>query len=347
MSHELEQYSDGTTAFVAGGNQDAWHQLGTVLPGGLTAEQVMTHAHLGGWDVRKKQVSVPVLTMTEHGVGETMTEIPGQYVTVRTHPVTGVEEIIGLEGGHAGRIGEVYKPFQNERLTDYLQALTDESGAIFDTAGSMRGGADVFVTMKMPNSMLIGGVDRVDLNIAILNNHTGNRAITGLVSPTRVVCANTQRAALRNAESSFKIRHTENAGDRVHQARENLGLTFKYMEEFEVEAEKMIQTSMGIDAFRMVCTEIWKPLPELATGRSKTIAANRESTLDRLFLHADTNALIRGTRWAAYQAVTEYLDHEAPVHGKTTVAKAMNRAVRSIDGAVVDTKQRAFALLSI
>ena len=89
--------------------------------------------------------------------------------------------------------------------------MTDESGAFLDTAGSMRGGADVFVTMRLPKTMLVGGVDELDVNIAILNNHTGDRAITGLITPTRIVCANTQRAALANATASFKIRHTDGA----------------------------------------------------------------------------------------------------------------------------------------
>jgi hypothetical protein len=47
-----------------------------------------------------------------------------------------------------------------------------------------------------------------------------------------------------------------------------------------------------------------------------------------------------------YQAVTEYLDHAAPARGKTAGDKATNRALRSIDGSVVDTKERAFALLT-
>ena len=42
--------------------------------------------------------------------------------------------------------------------------------------------------------------------------------------PTRIVCTDAQRAALNNASASFKIRHTANAADRVHQAREQLGL---------------------------------------------------------------------------------------------------------------------------
>jgi phage/plasmid-like protein (TIGR03299 family) len=279
--------------------------------------------------------------------GATATTIEGKFVTIRTNPVTGVEEVIGLAAGHTGIVGDTYTPFQNESLTDYLQTLTDESGAFLDTAGSMRGGADVFVTMKLPTTMLVGGVDELDVNIAILNNHTGNRAITGLITPTRIVCANTQRAALGNATASFKIRHTENAADRVQQAREQLGLTWKYVAEFEIEAEKMINQALAEAALRKVCDQIWKPPTETATGRSTTIAANRMQSLTRLFTDADTNANIRGTNWAGHQAITEYLDQAAPVHGKTAGDKAINRALRSIDGSVVDIKEKAFALLSV
>ena len=46
-----------------------------------------------------------------------------------------------------------YVPFQNEACCDLLNALVDESGAHFETAGSMRGGRRVFVTMKLPKTM--------------------------------------------------------------------------------------------------------------------------------------------------------------------------------------------------
>jgi len=339
--HELEQFDDGSTAFVAGQNQDAWHRLGTVLPTGLTAHDVMTYARLGGWDVRKQQVSAPILN--EDGVS--MVGVPGKYVTLRTNPVTGAEEIIG-GAMFNGIVGQTYKPFQNEWLCDYLQTLTDEGGAFMATAGTMRNGADVFVTMEMPERMTIGGTDKLKLYIAVLNNHTGNRAITALVTPVRIVCANTQAAALRGAKSSFAIRHTETAGERVDEAREQLGLTWRYLQEFQYEAERMIQTSLDEEAFRKVCREIWKPLPDAASGRSHTLAANRDNSLQYLFTEGENNANIRGTRWAGYQAVTEYLDHVMPANGEGE-QKLINRAVRSVDGSVVKKKQEAFALLKV
>jgi hypothetical protein len=117
--------------------------------------------------------------------------------------------------------------------------------------------------------------------------------------------------------------------------------------EFETQAERMINETLAEVEFLNVCDEIWKPLTETATDRSKTIAANRSQTLTRLFADGATIANIRGTRWAGYQAVTEYLDHAAPVHGRTADDKATNRALRSIDGSVVELKEKAFALLSV
>ncbi len=153
----------------------------------------------------------------------------------------------------------------------------------------------------------MGGVDQLDVNIAILNNHTRNRAITGLITPTWIVFANTQRAALANAKASFKIRHTERAADRVQKAREQLGLTWKYITEFEVQAERLINETLTEAEFRKICDQIWTPPTNTATERTKTVAVTRAAVLSRLFVDADTNADIRGTRWAGYQTITEYL----------------------------------------
>jgi hypothetical protein len=119
--HELEQHSDGSTAFVAGHNIDAWHQLGTVLPAGLTAQDVMTYARLGGWDVRKREISTTLISTTLiSAAGVTNMIVDGKYVTVPTNPITGAEEVIGQATGQAGIVGDTYKCFQNEQLTDYL-----------------------------------------------------------------------------------------------------------------------------------------------------------------------------------------------------------------------------------
>ena len=56
------------------------------------------------------------------------------------------------------------------------------------------------------------------------------------------------------------------------------------------------------------------------------VTANRSQALGQLFIEADIIADIRGTRWAGYQAIAEYLDHAAPVHGKTVADTCPSRS---------------------
>ena len=219
----------------------------------------------------------------------------------------------------------------------------ERSGAHFETAGSLRGGRQVFITMKMPTTIRVGGVDPVDLYLIACNSHDGTSAFRLLVSPVRVVCANTQAAAFRQARSSFSIRHTSGARSQIAQAREALGLTFAYAEAFEAEAEAMIAQKVTDDQFSALVAAVW-PIDK-KSDRSKTIGANRQHAVTRLWRHSPTNAEIRGTKWAAYQAITEYTDHVAPVSAKRNQASV--RAERVVtSGTVAQVKTRAFDLIT-
>lgn len=332
MSHEIEIHADGTAAFVSA-RQSAWHQLGTVLPDCFTAEQAMEIAKLGGWNVRK----APMQTTVMDDDGVTTLDVPGAYATIRTNPVTGAPEVLGRAS-----VGELYTPVQNEDHCALLNALVDDSGAVFETAGSIRNGRQVFVTMKLPNTMTIGGTDRVDLYIAGINYHDGTGSFVLLATPIRVVCANTQAAALRNFQSKFVIRHTQSAAKRIDEAREALQLSFKWAEEFEREAEKMIQETIKTADFRKALTRLY-PAPEGQDPQSRA-AKNRIEKIDvitGLFTEGQANANIRGTRWAAYQAVTEYVDHFSGRGSNEGVSDA--RALRVITRPrVEELKNRAF-----
>ena len=49
MAHNLEQFEDGTTAFFTA-REVAWHKLGTVTSGALTAQDALKTAFLD-WQV--------------------------------------------------------------------------------------------------------------------------------------------------------------------------------------------------------------------------------------------------------------------------------------------------------
>lgn len=328
MAHMIETSSTGEAAAVFA-RQDAWHKLGTTLPDAFTAEQAMELGHLGGWDVRKTPITTTVIT--DDGV--TTLEVPDKFATVRTNPFTGQPDYLDV-------VGTDWQPIQNEEHAAFLNALVDESGAIFDTAGSLRGGRDVFITMRLPETMMIGGVDRVDLNLAALNSHTGKRAFRVMATPIRVVCANTEQAAIDNNLGVFSVRHTKNASAAVAQARQALDLTWAYMEAFEAEAERMIQTSLSEAEFlRIVEAEFGAGDDPSKAGATR--ASKRIETMQQLFMDAETNGNIRLTRWAGYQAITEYADHYSLVKGEEA-ARELRRAERALTGGLVPVKQQAF-----
>jgi phage/plasmid-like protein (TIGR03299 family) len=313
MAHEIETHGNRAAAVFA--RKDAWHKLGTTLTDVFTAEDAMRVGHLGGWNVRKTPLSTTEITAD----GVTTLEVPGHFATVRTNPFTGATEPLGV-------VGETYRPIQNEEHCEVLNQLVDDSGAIFDTAGSLRGGRQVFVSLKLPETMMVGGSDRVDVNIVALNSHDGTSAFRLLVTPVRVVCANTQAAALANHSASISIRHTASAKARVAAARDALGLTFRYVEAFQAEAEQLIAQTMTDAAFRAMTAELF-PAPARDSGpRVQNAHKDREYILNRLWADADTQANIRGTAWAGYQVIAEYVDHYAPV--RTRQDKESARAAR-------------------
>jgi phage/plasmid-like protein (TIGR03299 family) len=328
MAHELETLANGQTAFVSA-RQSAWHRLGTVTSELLTAEQALTTAHLGNWDVRK--IKIQGVEITANGVD--LIEADDKRMTVRTNVITGKTEYLGI-------VGVDYATVQNEEAAEVLNLLADEAGAHFETAGSLRNGKNVFLTMKLPTAMQIAGVDDIDLYLCGFTSHDGTAALRTDASPIRVVCANTQRAAIENSKGSYTFRHTSNVRQQIAQAREAMGLMWKYFGDFQIEAEKMLNETLTMGQFEKVIGELW-PVADDASDTTKNNAKKRASTLRYLIRDADTQKAIKGTRWAGFQAVTEYVDHFAPAKS------AEVRANRALTGQIGEVKNRAFELLSV
>ncbi|MDF5758789.1 DUF932 domain-containing protein [Spongiactinospora sp. TRM90649] len=332
MAHELEVFADGSAAFAAA-VKPGWHRLGYTAPGPMTAGELLTHAQLADWNVRK----VPVGQVTDPDTGQPVTA-DEDFLIVRTNPGTGQPERLGM-------VGKDYKIVQNEEVADFLQTLVDESGAVFDTGGSLHSGRRVFVTMRLPEPLMVGGFDQVDLYLAAFSRHDGWGSFTTVATPVRVVCANTERAALRNNAAMFKVRHTGHIAGRIAEARDALRLTWRHGQAFAVEAEKLLATPMDLQEFRQFAATLHPLSPDAKdlTRRNHELAMRE---LEWLFTSAPTNEPIRGTRWAAYNAVTERLDHRSPVIGRREAA--IVRAERALldDHANTKIKGRAFYLLA-
>lgn len=301
MGHNLD-ITNGVASF-ASANELAWHALGEVVEGAMTAEQAMKKARLGGWDVRK----LPLLAATE--TGEAL-PIEGRYAIARNNPVVkGQVDILGV-----GQT-ESYHEIQNEEHADLLNAVVDESGAHFQTAGALDGGRKVFLTMKLPGHIRIGRVDPIENYLAAVNSHDGSMAFTFMVTPVRVVCQNTLNLAFGEASHVFRVRHTSGAQKAlVQQAREVLEVTFNYLDEFQEQAERLINTTMTQSRFEEIISGAFGA-PEGASVATVTRCRNKVDAMAELFSDAFTQDGVRETAWAGLNAMTEWFDHQSPTRG--------------------------------
>ena len=328
MASNIETFEDGTSAFFSN-REVAWHKLGVVTDNAQTANQALQVAQLDS-----------IVKVSENSVAAEidgkMISFPNRFLTYREHPKKGTTAL--------GVVGKRYTPIQNSEAFDFLNVLADESGAVFETAGSLGNGERVFMTMKFPQSMTLGGVDVVDNYIMAVNSHDGTTAFTVAVTPIRAVCTNTVRLALAKAQSKISLRHTVNATQKVQQARETLGIVWKYQAEFQNQVESMLSEKFSdADYKRFIEVLIPEPWGKEITQRQMNSIEDVRADLMTLW-RAPTQENIAGTKWAAYNAVAEYEDWAKPVRSKKD--QDVVRAERIINGGAEAMKTRAQLLLA-
>ena len=343
MSHEIETH--GSEAAFVSARVTPWHGLGTVVDQAMTAEEALKLAHLD-WRVTKQPLYAHIGEShfendsdrePEHQHKGSLLEVPDKFATVRTNPFTGELDALGV-------VGKDYTVVQNDENAPFLDALVGESGAHFETAGSLRGGRQVFITMKAPEGLLIGGQDAVDLNFVATNSHDGTSPFKVAVTPTRVVCANTLRAGLAGAKATFSTRHTRYATDRVAEAQKALGIMWDYSKHFQTEADKMVDTSLTDSEFERIVShlDLFKPAKDETERQQRARLAQLDDVF-KVYESSPTNATIAGTRWGGYNAVTEYLDWKYPVRGSET-----DRMERIATGGWLDkAKQDAYKAFAV
>jgi len=294
MAHELE--SDKSFASF---REPAWHGLGTVFEEEVSTSEMLQLANLHDWNVHLEEVEMPTGFSSDRKYN---------YV-VRTNPFDRKQKDV------LGVVGERYRILQNEELFDFGDALLDGGGR-WETAGSIKGGRQVFGSLALEREMVIdksGVGDKVNSYLLVNTSHDGSIAIQASVTPVRVVCANTLNLALgtgvgrnRQIKQSYKIRHTQTAQGKIQAAREALGLANTYLDEFDKMAHEMIQREITMDKFQEILKTAY-PMPEADKKGALKKWNNKIQEIEYIY-QGDTNGMIAGTAWGALNAMTERID---------------------------------------
>ncbi|MEV7684496.1 DUF932 domain-containing protein [Streptomyces bungoensis] len=318
--HGLDTRADGTIALYA--SSPAWHGLGQIIPGGTTdIDEVL---RLSGLDF--EVATVPALYLWN---GE-VREHADQRHTVRTDT-----------GAALGAVGGRYTPIQNRQGFEFLQELVGRYDVVWESAGLLRGGKRVFISIRLPEAVTVdadGINDIVVPYVAVMNDHSGNGQFQCVVTPWRPVCANTERFAVRDAVTRWAVRHTAGATDQIKEARRTLGLSVHYFDRFAAEETALARTDIAVADFHQVIADLW-PLDDDATDRTRNSHAKRVGALDDVF-RTEAERVGR-TAYAAERAITGYLDHIAPRRPGKTMTEEIARATAVLEGADDETKNKA------
>lgn len=319
-AHGLDERADGTIALYA--SSPAWHGLGQIIPGGTT--DIDTVLSLSGLDF--EVTTVPAL----YRWGEELREHADQFHTVRTDT-----------GAALGVVGRKYQPIQNRQGFEFLQELVGRFDVVWESAGLLRGGKRVFISIRLPETVTVdadGINDIVIPYVAVMNDHSGQGTFQCVVTPWRPVCANTERFAVRDAVTRWAVRHTAGAIDEIKEARRTLGLSVKYFEEFTDEETALARTDIAVADFHKVVADLW-PLDEDASDQKRTNFAARLGSLDEVF--RTESERVGQTAYAAERAITNYLDHVTPRRPPKSMSEEIFRATAALEGADDDLKTRA------
>ncbi|MFD4258206.1 DUF932 domain-containing protein [Streptomyces sp. NPDC058534] len=318
--HGLDTRADGTIALYA--SSPAWHGLGQIIPGGTSDIDTVLELSCLNFDV----TTVPSL----YRWGEELREHADQFHTVRADT-----------GAALGVVGARYAPIQNRQGFEFLQELVGRYDVVWESAGLLRGGRRVFISIRLPEAVRVdadGINDLIVPYVAVMNDHTGNGQFQCVVTPWRPVCANTERFAVRDAVTRWAVRHTIGATSQIKEARRTLGLSVNYFAQFAYEETALARTDIAVADFHRVIADLW-PIEEDATRRTRANHAARTALLTDQF---DTEtARVGRTAYAAERAITGYLDHVAPRRPGKTMTEEIARATAAIEGADDDTKTKA------
>ncbi len=242
-----------------------------------------------------------------------------------------------------GIVGAGYEVVQPTEAAEFGQRVLDEAGATVVAVGAygVPTGSRMYMALKLPNGLTIGGEDPYDLYLAVGNSWNRSTGLWGVIAPIRIDCTNQAAATFGKLSNRISLRHTAGVTSEVAEARRMLKLANEFTERFAAMAADLLATPMsGRDVDEFV--DAIRPTPRtIKTERGEQNWADQRNAIKYVIRAGENNTVGRGTRYAAYQGLAEWTDW------LSNARSPLSRAVRALDGGQhEDLKVRAAEMLT-
>jgi len=297
--------------------ESAWHGLGTVFKDYPKRAEAQAIAH--PWDVAEEPLYRKRIIKDE---GENGSDLP---------PLEVFEEIEGWRQNvrddtldTLGVVAESYTNVTNNEIWDIAEAI-EKSGSdvMFETAGSLNGGRQVWVLVRLEEPLIVKGDPRGETipYFALQNSHDGSGAFRGQATTTRIVCQNTARLADMDASArgtEFTFRHSKNVGERIGQAKEALAGWRESLANWQAQSEQLIsQKIQPLAAIEFLDRFIPMPPVNLISERVKAnVERDRKMWLESY--QGITGEGLQDTSYGLVQASLEFLNWHRRANNEET-----------------------------
>ena len=311
-----------TMAYVG---EKPWHGQGKPVPPNVTAKEMIQAAGLD-WDVAKRPARGTKPTVNSRGKKKF-----SRYELVRVPRPGRIEEEVVL-----GIVSNRYNPLQNLEAFNFFDPIVNQKTVTYETAGALGDGERIWVLAQMPGSIEVVRGDDCLKYLLLSNSHTGQGSVIVKFTAVRVVCQNTLTMAMKDGQSAFRVRHSAKMGERLDEVGELIATANKIYQEAAEHFRKLAATQ--IKDGRMLEEYLAALFPKSESQKKNQTHPPKWDHVTELFETSPDLQLpgVKGTLWAAYNAVTRFEDYRV-----VKTENDDNRLNRVWFGAGADLKKNA------
>lgn len=280
-----------------------WHRKGKVVADALNSYEAMAEGGLN-WE----SLLYDLISVENHLLVDDNYRVATGYKSVVRSDTRAV----------LGVVSNSYKPVNNAEAFAFMDSLVGPGRQLkYHTAGCLWGGKKVWMLAKLDKDIIVKGRDVVNQFLLLSNSHDGKSKLHCFFTPVRVVCANTLKAAFEGRVNGVAISHRGNIQGKIVEAQKILGLSTAYFDDLGGIFNNMANVRMNSGAIANYFKKLYPdpepdPIDDEKTDKQLAAVQKTRTRLAMLFDggigHQEPG--IRGTVYTAYNAVTQFVDHE-------------------------------------
>jgi phage/plasmid-like protein (TIGR03299 family) len=254
---------------------------------------------------------------------------------------------------YLGTVGIGWEPVQPATVYELAEELMEATGGTINEVFSMKGSSVIGISLKLAEREYVTG-DKLSLNFLMVTSFDGTYGIAG-----HATCYSINRGTQVNTSNKvYNLKHTRFVGNRLDVIRNMLKFYNSEIQLFDKKMGKLVTKAMSKEETIKWFRELF---PKPKSNRSEVLLENQ--TLLFMDSYESLEQGVKGTRYGAFQALTDYINNHRTVKihnerdedevrfqsihfgsANTLAQKAMEKLVKDFEENVAEFKEDDFII---